>query len=93
MLVYVPEGIIGGIGTVFLARLSSLYAIGDKKEINKVLLESFELYTCIACPLAFGVAGIAKEFVPLFFGQSFSPCIQLTYLLCPAIILKTYSTL
>lgn len=93
MLVNVPEGIIGGLGTVFLARLSYLYAEQNEKEINGVLLQSFELFTCVACPLVFGIAGIANEFVPLFFGQLFLPCIQLAYLLCPVIILKTYSTL
>lgn len=93
MLVYLPVGIIGGLGTVFLARLSFLYAEENREEINKVLLESFELYSCIACPLSFGIAAIANEFIPLFFGSEFYPCVLLTYLLCPAIILKTYSTL
>lgn len=93
MIIYVPVGIIGGLSTVFLARLSSLYAENNREEINKVLLESFELYSCIACPLTFGISAVANEFIPLFFGESFAPCIQLTYLLCPAIILKTYSTL
>lgn len=93
MIVNIPEGIIGGFGTVFFARLSALYADSNYNEINNVLNQSIELYTCVASALVFGIDGIIKEFVPLFFGKEFIPCIYLTYMLSPVILIKAYSTL
>ena len=42
--------------------------------------------------LSFGLASIAEEFTPLFFGEGFEPCALLIVMFAPIFIVKSYST-
>lgn len=78
-LANIPLGVITAVSTVMLPRISSIYSKGERGEIKGVLKKSFELTVFLTCSIAAGIAAIAKEFVPFFFGAGFEPCIPLVY--------------
>lgn len=88
-LINIPLGLLIGFGTVMLSRCSSL--IKEKKfdEHRNLVIISFDLFIMISSALAFGIAGVSKEFIPLFFGNGYDNCIILTILLSSVMIIKS----
>ena len=91
-VINIPVGIISGIGTVMLPRMTSLLAEDKINESKKYLLLSLELTTAVSCALAFGIASISKEFTPFFFGNGFNSCVALMMVLSPVLIIKGFSS-
>lgn len=90
-LINIPISILNGIGTVMLPRMSMLYSKENHEEANNVFLFSMEMITILGIAMAFGIAAISPEFVPLFFGIDFTECIELTVVLAPTLIIKGIS--
>ena len=88
-IINVPLQIINVLGTVFLPKATALLAQEDKTAAGSFLSSSFEMTIMLSCALAFGIAGLAKDFMPLFFGPGFEPCIRLTYLFVPVLVIKS----
>ncbi len=89
-LISIPLGILVGIGSVMLPRISSMMSNNidlAKKSIKK----SLKWITCISIAMAFGLSAIASDFIPIFFGNEFVKCINLVYLFSAVIIFKTIS--
>ena len=78
-IAYMPLMAITAVSTVMLPRISNLYSSRQKDELEKLLKRSFELTVFLTCSIAVGIAAIAKEFIPFFFGPGFDPCILLVY--------------
>lgn len=71
-----PKGIIAALGTVMLPQMSAIYEKKDSKaKATKYLNYSviFALFLSIA--FAFGILGVSKDFVPLFYGKDFNASI------------------
>lgn len=64
--------LVTALGTVMLPRMSNAFANGRKEEMNKYFNTSLKAVSLIAIPMSFGIAGIANEFVPWFFGAKFN---------------------
>lgn len=90
-VINIPIGIINGIGTVMLPRMTALIESGKEDESTKVFNLSLEMIMMLSSVMAFGIAAISKEFTPLFFGKGFEPCIYLIILLTPVLIIKSMS--
>ena len=90
-VINIPLCIINGVGTVMLPRMTSLYNLGRKEEGNKLFLISLECIAVVSIAMAFGIAAIAKEFVPLFFGNGYDSCVSLVVVLAPVLIIKGLS--
>lgn len=71
-LVNMPLSIIAAFGTVMLPRMSNLAANRNLKEVSKYMNLSMNYIMCIAFAMAFGLAGIAGNFAPLFWGEAFA---------------------
>jgi len=71
-IISIPMGIIIAFGTVMLPRMSNLKATGENKKSQGYMRLSMKYVMLIAFALAFGIAGISTEFVPVFFGREFS---------------------
>jgi O-antigen/teichoic acid export membrane protein len=65
-------GFISAIGTVMLPKVSHMTAQGRMDDVKKHIDASMDLVMCMVCALGFGLASIAKEFAPLFFGADFA---------------------
>ena len=67
--------------TVMCSRSSYLYKIDDKVEIKKLTLNTFEVTMMLSIGAAFGLAGVANLFVPIFFGEGYEKTIMLLQIL------------
>lgn len=61
--------------------------VGDKKQINKYIKNSFNFVFFISFPMMFGIASISKQFVPIFFGKGYEKAATLIIIFCPMILL------
>lgn len=90
-IINLPLGIISGIQTVMLPRVTSIVSNGDNEKSNKILKLSIELITVLTTAMAFGVSAISPIFVPIFFGADFKGSIPLIITLSPVFIIKGFS--
>ena len=65
-------GFISAIGTVMLPKVSHMTAQGRMEDVKKHVESSMELVMCMVCALGFGLASVAVEFAPLFYGADFA---------------------
>jgi O-antigen/teichoic acid export membrane protein len=70
-----------------IPRVASIYANGDKKKINSYIKNSFTFVFFISFPMMFGIASIARNFVPIFFGKGYDKAATLIMIFCPMILL------
>lgn len=70
----IPKNIITVFGTVLCPHITNLYAEGKTVEAEKAFRKSFCLSMIMAYAFMFGIAAVAKEFAPLFWGEEFSVC-------------------
>ncbi len=64
-------GFISAIGTVMLPKISHMTAKGLMDDVKKHIDASMELVMCMVCALGFGLASVAVDFAPLFYGEGF----------------------
>lgn len=79
-IINIGMAIVTSIGPVLYPSVSRLYAENRFQYAKKIVEKSFRLVFLISCPIAFGIMGIAKNFVPVFFGEGFEPVIKLLYI-------------
>lgn len=60
------------IGVVMLPRMSSLYSQNKIEEFKKMMNKSFSFICLLAFPTYLGIASIANNFSPWFYGEDFS---------------------
>lgn len=90
-VVNIPLGIIVGIGTVMLPRMSDLLSSNHFKEAKEEFEFSLEMIVFLSVAMSFGISSIAKEFVPIFFGPGYDDCVLLCIILSPVLIIKGIS--
>ena len=64
-----------------LPRMSGLFASGRREEGLALLDTSMWFMLAGGLAVAFGIAGIAPEFVPVFFGPGYEPCVPVMVVL------------
>ena len=82
----IPTALIAAFATVMLPRMSKLYSDGSTKDANKYIMISLWAAAIIVSAFAFGIFSVAPNFVPLFYGPGFEPCILLLRILMFATI-------
>lgn len=90
-IINIPVGILNGISTVLLPRMTALISSGEKSESDRLFGLSLEGITWLSVAIAFGISAIAKEFIPVFFGTGYDECIILTIVLSPVLVIKGLS--
>lgn len=83
---------ISSINSTLSPRMSYLFSNGEKDEINRRINNSLDLELLLSIGSCFGIIGIAKNFVPWFFGDGYEPVITLLYLMAPLIPIISFST-
>lgn len=71
-IIYCLSGLISAIGTVMLPKATRMVSQGRMEELKKHLPSTMDLILCMTSALAFGVAAVAEDFAPLFFGEDFA---------------------
>lgn len=82
-IIRMVESLLFSLNTVMTSRQSYLFAEGKNDEIKDKINKSFEYLFALAIACMFGVIGIARNFVPWFFGNGYEPVIGLLYLMSP----------
>lgn len=76
-IVIVCLGVVSAWGTIMLPRISNLFATGKLDQCKKYYVDSIELITFITSAMCFGLAAIANNFIPLFYGKGFDQSIDI----------------
>ena len=92
-VISIPLSIITGLNTVMLPRVSNEYSKGKTAQVEKMLKSTTEITTFLACAIGFGLAAVAKPFVPWFFGKEYEVCVQLVYVFIPVFFVKSIGSL
>ncbi|MBR3316767.1 MAG: oligosaccharide flippase family protein [Atopobiaceae bacterium] len=72
-----PLAVITALGSVVLPKMSEVIAAGRVEEGKQLVRSTMWFMLACAFALTCGIAGIAPEFVPVFFGPGFEPCVAL----------------
>lgn len=75
------------INNVMGVRVAYLYGEKQFDEIKAKIEYSFNYIFFLGFGSCFGIMGVAKTFVPVFFGEGYDPVIPLLYLFSPIIII------
>jgi len=89
----IPLTLIIAAGTVMLPHMSSIAASQNKENERYVFNASFEFFLALSIGMSFGIAAIAKDFVPLYFGSGFEPCIVLVYIFSVIMVVKAITNI
>lgn len=80
-IIQIPNAVVNSLGIVMLPRMSSIVAEEKERQEKKVISFSFMFIMSVIPAICFGLMGIAKEFVPLFYGDGYGACVDIFYVL------------
>jgi O-antigen/teichoic acid export membrane protein len=81
------------LSSVLLPRIANNFRNNDKTETIKLLKVSTSISTSIAVGATFGILGIANVFIPLFFGELFTPSIPILRVESIMIVINTWNAI
>lgn len=87
------ESLLFSLNTVMTSRQSYLFSEGRIDEIKDKINKSFEYLFALSIACMFGIIGIAKNFVPWFFGTGYEPVVNLLYLMSPLLVIICISNI
>lgn len=90
-VINIPIGLLTGVGTVMLPRMSALAGANKKTKLNAMFNTSIRGISLVSAAMCCGIAAIAKEFTPFFFGPGYDECIVLIITLAPVLFIKGLS--
>ena len=90
-IINIPKSLIAALGTVMLPRMTFLFTNGDNKSANIYIEKSMELVCASSSALMFGVAAIAPEFAPWFFGKEFAETSVIIMVIAPTIFFVSWA--
>lgn len=67
-------------------RISYLLANGATDEARERAVRSFDFILLVGFAFAFGIAGVAEAFVPVFFGEGYGPVVGLLWMMSPLVV-------
>lgn len=83
--------IVTALGTVMLPRMAHTLARGDYSKAQDYINRSLDFSTLLAVPMMFGLAGIAKDFIPWYLGEDFAGSIMVLIILSPTLLFMSWS--
>ena len=92
-VVQIPYMVINGIATVMLPRMSSLLADGKQKEADRLFITTLEGVAAVCIAVLCGIAAVAKEFIPVFFGKGYDDCVLITIVFTPILLIKGFAVI
>ena len=75
------------VNAVMGARMAYLFAEEKFDEIRHRIKRSMDFIFLLGFGCVFGVIGVARRFVPFFFGKGYEPVIPLLYLMSPIVLI------
>lgn len=84
--------VVTAMGVVMLPRVSNTFAKGDNQKVKDYLNISLDFASYLSFPMMFGLAGIAIEFTPWYFGLEFIKTGWLIILISPIVVFIAWSS-
>lgn len=84
-IIRIPLSLITALGTVMLPKMSNLFAHNNTKQAEKILELSALFVFLMSFAMAFGIAGIAPEFIIIYLGKEYRNSIMLIMILAVTI--------
>lgn len=81
-VITIPTMFVTSLGTVMLPRMTNMLVNKEEKS-NELINKSIIFALFLASSMGFGIMGVAKTFVPLFYGPGYDLCITLFVILLP----------
>ena len=73
--------------------MSALAAEGKRDDERLLFNQTLDLFMFLTFGMSFGIAAVAREFIPVFFGSGYEECIRLTYVFAIVMIFKSLSSI
>lgn len=70
-----PLSVLQALGVVMMPRMSYLLMEGQREKALDLLKNSIWIMLAASMALAFGISAVAPEFVPVFLGAGYEPCV------------------
>lgn len=87
----VALGFITAFGNVMLPRMSNMVARKDIAGVRQTIATSMRFVLGLSFALTFGMIAVAPDFVGLYFGHGFDPCINVMIALAPTMIFQSWA--
>ena len=85
-IINIPLGLITSLGLTLMPKISNLVANKNVKLIKDYIYKSIIFVMFLSFPIVFGLISVAKDFIPLFLGDSFLSSVNILYFLSVTII-------
>lgn len=89
-IISVPTSLVVALGTVMLPRTTNLLATGKTEKAEKYIYISIIFSAFVSTSMCFGLMGVSKEFVPLYYGSGYEKCIILYLILLPTCLFLSF---
>ena len=86
-IVSVPKSILGVISTVLFPRVCKMVDLDDNTGLRKFFNESLFLTSLFGFCFMFVLAGVARTFAPIYFGEDFRICGNVIIAMSPVIVI------
>lgn len=90
-IMQIPNTFINALTTVMLPRMTMLMKHQEVEKGRRYITNSMKFSIMMSCATSFGLAAVANDFVPLFFGKEFLPCASLIIALAPIGVIKAWA--
>lgn len=90
-IVHIPYVLVTALGTVMMPRMTHLFSANSKEVAKKVIFAGIVFSMMIASSISFGIMGVAREFVPFYYGAGFERVVFLYYILLPCCLFMAFS--
>ena len=92
-IINIPLGLITALGLTLMPKISNLVANKNINVIKAYIQKSIKFVMFMSFPIVFGLISVAKDFVPLFLGESFTPSINILYFLSITIVFISFGNI
>ncbi|WP_051226476.1 oligosaccharide flippase family protein [Butyrivibrio sp. MC2013] len=91
-IIQIPLALIISLGTVMIPRMTKVYkgAGGDNKA-ERIFERSIYFAVFIASSVSIGIMTVAREFVPIFYGEGFDKCVGIYYIMLPSCVFIAFA--
>ena len=90
-IIQIPMALIQSIGTVMLPKMTNLIANHDEKTSKNYISHSIMLVMLLSSSMSFGIMGVARYFVPIYYGEGYLKCVTLFQVLLPSCIFIAFA--
>ena len=92
-IIGVPATLATALGTTMLPRMTNLLTNDDQKSFDVLFEKSIFLMEFLCFPMAFGIIAVSSVFMPLYYGELFSPSAKTLNILCFSFIFSSLASI